>query len=1322
MKPRNCLWSLCILPFLLKAQTALADSVVVLNEIMYHPAEESQAEWIELANVMAVDVDISKWRLTAGVEYTFPEGTIIRAGGFMVVASDTSKLVSTNPAVPVLGPFQGKLDNNGERIELRNNSNRLMNQVRYGDNEPWPLAPDGSGVSLAKRAADLASDAPESWASSGVLSGTPGGANTIAALSALRFNETAPVGDGFWLELSNAGSDSIMLEGMTIGRADDAKTYAIAGNSLASGEFLLINGKDLGFAPIAAGDRLFLYSPKKAEVLDAAVATERGRARLGNDWLQPDEPTPGKSNAITLRDEIVINEIMYHAYPRKPDANSPVEESPEEWIELYNRADRAVDLNGWRLDEAISFTFPQGIILPAKSYIVVANDAAFLKTLHPGLSNVIGDFKGNLSNKSERVVLRDAKGNSADEVTYYGGGRWPQYADGGGSSLELRDPDADNSKPEAWAASDESKKAAWQTVRYRMESRQRFGLTTWNELCVSLLEAGEVHLDDMSIIQDPDGAKTERIQNGKFSLGSNGTETWRIIGNHRHSRTQPAPDDPANAVLHIVATGPSDTRHNHLETTLSENHRLVDGQPYEVSYRARWVAGSNQLNTRCYYAKLTKTTELEVPRNLGTPGQPNSRLEGNIGPTYEELTQEPLLPTPEQATTVSVVADDPDGLGQFTLRYSVDGQDFLGLPMQLADKRYSATIPKQAAASVVQFYVEGTDQIGAISSFPARGPNSRALYTVDDGRGSKLPVHELRLIMTAADRDFLLAPLNLMSNESLGCSVLYNRREIFHDVGVRMRGSGAGRARDGAQYQGFGISFHEDRLFRGVHGSVSIDRSGRTPVAGRQDEIYVKHMFNKAGIPCMYDDLAYFIAPRPQHTGTAQLLMARYGKTFTDSQYEDGGRGTIFNMDITYDPTSTVDGKKESLKKPVPFEHRGTDFTDLGDDKEQYRGVFEIQNGTRRDDYRGLMAFCKAMALPADQLATKVDSVMNVDEWMRCSAMVSLCGISDTLWTGGLQHNIRLYVPENGRVVGLPWDMDFVFNEPATAPMKRATGALGKVTNLPANTRLFYGHMHDLITNVFNRTYMDPWFRHYAAVSGQAMSNQGTYINARSNSVKTQLTRLVPEIPFEISTPPGKSSEREITLSGKGWINLREIRLAGKKEPIVTTWLTQDTWEIRLPVAIGDNRFTLETYDYQGALLTSKEFSWRREIPSYATYAGWRDAFFSVEERISDIATPMADANKDGRSNLLSYAFGQDPKQLGEGPSFRLNASGDLIYVRERGLADLTWETQQSSDLKNWTKATAAQVSVVATGSNKETVTLRLVKPQAFFRLAARLN
>src|SRR6185503_15029606 len=70
-----------------------ADSIVVFNEVHYHPAtNESLTEWVELHNQMAVDIDLSAWSIRGGIDFAFPEGTIVPGGGYLVVASSPSTL------------------------------------------------------------------------------------------------------------------------------------------------------------------------------------------------------------------------------------------------------------------------------------------------------------------------------------------------------------------------------------------------------------------------------------------------------------------------------------------------------------------------------------------------------------------------------------------------------------------------------------------------------------------------------------------------------------------------------------------------------------------------------------------------------------------------------------------------------------------------------------------------------------------------------------------------------------------------------------------------------------------------------------------------------------------------------------------------------------------------------------------------------------------------------------------------------------------------------------------------------------------------------
>jgi hypothetical protein len=77
----------------------------------------------------------------------------------------------------VVGPFVGRLSNSGETLQLRNNSGRVVDEVTYGVDGDWPVAPDGSGVSLAKLDHDTASGPAGNWSFSDQIGGTPGAEN-----------------------------------------------------------------------------------------------------------------------------------------------------------------------------------------------------------------------------------------------------------------------------------------------------------------------------------------------------------------------------------------------------------------------------------------------------------------------------------------------------------------------------------------------------------------------------------------------------------------------------------------------------------------------------------------------------------------------------------------------------------------------------------------------------------------------------------------------------------------------------------------------------------------------------------------------------------------------------------------------------------------------------------------------------------------------------------------------------------------------------------------------------------------------------------------
>jgi hypothetical protein len=1016
--------------------------------------------------------------------------------------------------------------------------------------------------------------------------------------SPLRISEIAGTNAATWkIELQNTGSSPLEIGGIAVvfSGAPNAG-YTLPTQTLAPGAFLSLDQGTLGFRP-QADDRIFLLSADRAGLMDAVFVKTTTRARdVRGRMLVPTADSFGSTNPFSLSADIVINEIMYHFPPNPSGGGAGVTDNPEEWIELHNKGTTAVDLGGWSL-EGVNFVFPTGTALPAGGYLVVARNAGALAQKWPEqAARIVGNFTGSLSNSGERVALIDAAGNPADEIRYATSGSWPASPDGGGASLELRDPRTDRNNGHAWSASDEANDLDWQTVSYTMVAGQTFGQTPlWNEFRIGMLDAGECLIDDVSVTRLSNGQQL--IQGGDFSSLNN---KWRLLGNHGASAIGPEPGNPANQVLHVRSSGPFSWNHNHIETTFLGNTPIVDGQAYTVSFRARWLSGTNQLNTRAYYSRLAQTTELALPTQIGTPGAINSRFAANAGPTLRNLSHSPAIPQATEPVTVRVHVSDPDGINTVTLRYALNGSStYSDVPMTVSGEIYSGEIPAQSAGTIVQFHVAAADSPGAPSVLPIGGTSSRALYLVDDEQSANVPAHELRVIMLPADNANLLAPLNRLSDARVSGTAIYRRSEVFYDIGVRLQGTAAGRIRDGEAYPGYDIAFPGDHPFRGLHNNVNIDRSGRGPVVRGQDEIYVKHLFHRAGVPCTYDDLVYLIVPNSAHTGTAILQMAGYGSEFVESQFGDGG--TVFNMDGTYEPSTTTDGNAESLKNPVPLASQiSSDFTDLGADKEQYRGQLDPRSGRRRDDFAGLIAFCKAMAAPNAQLGVQVGTKMDVDEWMHCAAIYSLWGIADCYMTAGFPHNLRLHVPSDGKnITALPWDMDFVMFSAPTSPAILAGGNLLRViNNVPGARHAYFGHLHQLCSTTFTAAYYNTWLQHYGSVVGQTMTGAATYIEARRTSV---LSQLPASATFAITTNGGADfsvNASTTLLTGTGWINVREIRRTDTDAPLNITWLTDTTWQASVALKFGENPITLIAYDFGGLPIANDSVQISSTLPT----------------------------------------------------------------------------------------------------------------------------
>jgi len=165
---------------------------------MYHPTSNNE-EFIELQNrtdrdILLYDPLIAAhtWQLRGGIQFDFPEGVSLPAGGRLIVTEsdpDAFRLKYLIPTtIPIYGPYDGKLNNAGEDVRLLRPDHPLMapdpdagfvpylfvDEVTYDNTLPWPREADGFGFGLQRIDLSVDGSTADNWATFKLESGPIG--------------------------------------------------------------------------------------------------------------------------------------------------------------------------------------------------------------------------------------------------------------------------------------------------------------------------------------------------------------------------------------------------------------------------------------------------------------------------------------------------------------------------------------------------------------------------------------------------------------------------------------------------------------------------------------------------------------------------------------------------------------------------------------------------------------------------------------------------------------------------------------------------------------------------------------------------------------------------------------------------------------------------------------------------------------------------------------------------------------------------------------------------------------------------------------------
>ena len=446
---------------------------LLITEIMYHPPplngiDGDEYEFIELKNAGAATLNLNGMAFTGGIEFTFPAGSMLAPGAFLVLAENAVRFHEKYGAnISVFGSYGPgtSLANSGESIVLRDAGGNVVASVAYGDAPPWPsVQVDGGGYSLVPVLPNANPDPGNgvNWRASANPGGSPGAddpapvsapvfinellANPAAAQTDAveLFNPTAaPVNVGDWWL-----SDTILTP----------KKYRIPANTIVpAGGWLVISGPAFGASfefPRTGGTVVLSVGDAGGNLLGIADAHDFGASDPGVSFgllvnstgarllVAQSALTLGAANSGPLTGPVVISEIMYGAAAGGDD-----------FIEVRNISGAPVALcdpanpaNTWRVN-GVGFSFPQNTVLaPRQIALVSPLPPASFRAAH-GVPDAVAVFQysGSLSDAGERVALEKPAAPvggqplsyiEVDAVTYGIAAPWPSSPNHGGPSLE----------------------------------------------------------------------------------------------------------------------------------------------------------------------------------------------------------------------------------------------------------------------------------------------------------------------------------------------------------------------------------------------------------------------------------------------------------------------------------------------------------------------------------------------------------------------------------------------------------------------------------------------------------------------------------------------------------------------------------------------------------------------------------------------------------------------------------------------------------------------------------------------------------------------
>ncbi len=419
---------------------------VVINEIQYAPPPSS-SEFIELYNRSDTPIDVGALSYADENRAFAPvrtRRTPLAPDSFVVLARDSAAFAARFPGVAFVAPDGwNALNNGGDEVLLRHSpSGRLIDRVPYAPS--W----GGSDTASLER---IDPAAPSTDASTFGSATAPAGATPGAQNSRYDPDRTPP--SIVFAEETPSEEVAVHFSEPLAAPTLTSAAFDVGGQSPTS-----VRLQNDSVAAVA------LPAPPEPGAVEVSGVEDRVGNRLPQGRhplaLQPDSG------------DVILNELMYA--PRADDFDD--RPNQVEYVELLNRSDRRLTLNGLRLtdrpdENGVADTVQAGHLrsLPPNGYAVVA--AAPTDPPDPGASQLAAAFPEapltadsvaylpvdaaqiGLANDGDRVRVHRADTAIVADVAYQPDWHAPALEDPRGTSLERISPSGRATAPDNWTSS-----------------------------------------------------------------------------------------------------------------------------------------------------------------------------------------------------------------------------------------------------------------------------------------------------------------------------------------------------------------------------------------------------------------------------------------------------------------------------------------------------------------------------------------------------------------------------------------------------------------------------------------------------------------------------------------------------------------------------------------------------------------------------------------------------------------------------------------------------------------------------------------------------